>query len=197
MRCRARRSACCHRLCCADVARVNLARMVSSLLCRKSSLLCRKSTTPRATSRAGVDATVKSATVWADARNLELGETVKRSVYVFLVVALAAFSANRLQATPGSAAGSRVYRSMTESPLLGKKVVDGQVLPCSDSQSTWFLTFRFESGEPECYVLSREVLTTLLEQALAAGAFRSPTGAEGRETNASSDTQTGRRKTDQ
>ena len=86
---------------------------------------------------------------------------------------------------------------MTESPLLGKKVVDGQVLPCSDSQSTWFLTFRFDSGEPECYLLSREVLTTLLEQALAAGAFRSSTGTEVGEANTSGDTQTGRRRTDQ
>lgn len=107
------------------------------------------------------------------------------------IVALAVLSRSRFQATSESAEGSRVYRSMTKSPLLGKKVIDGQVLPCSDSQSTWFLTFRFESGEPECYLLSREVLTRLQEQALAAGAFRSSTGTEG------GDTQTGRRKTDQ
>lgn len=38
--------------------------------------------------RAGVDETVKSASAWADARNAELGATVKRSIYVFAAVAL-------------------------------------------------------------------------------------------------------------
>lgn len=38
--------------------------------------------------RTGVDATVKAASAWADARNIELGATVKSSIYMFLAVAL-------------------------------------------------------------------------------------------------------------
>ena len=52
---------------------------------------------------------------------------------------------------------------MAASSITGRRVIDCFAQACTEAKDDWLVTFRYDSGLPECFILSRELLTDLFK----------------------------------